>query len=442
MQPFAERFAIGHNGNIVNERELRASISLWKYLRHAFELKSDTDSELILYAIENYWDDNLKFYENIGKVLKEFVIGSYSLAMIAENNLAGIRDPRGVWPLNIAQIGGMCILSSEEQAIRKLVELSGYKGGIDFIREVENGEIISAGDEGGWISHKGILQPMPSRRCCMDWSYLTSPDEPAVGEFRYACGKIHGKMFKSEGRKADYVTGIPQSGIIPAQGFADGSGIKYQQGAIAISPYYTGRQFLREYFAQEKFVYDEMRLKGSRVVVTEDTLIKANTMEAIIKRTRENGVEELHVRICFPPYITGCELGIHTNKDSLIARELDPEQVMPESNVEKLVEMYFLSRFFGVDYKREELIERVKKPDFSIREIVEESIKREMNFLGREKTGKIDELRFSLKYLTKEQIDEAYKAVGINPEGVCNGCISPNAKGYAEEMGKFVIGAV
>ncbi len=432
VQPFSSgNYALAHNGNIVNQTEARKEIEFMRHMRHAFNLQSTTDSELILYMVLNYWDSNLGIAENIGSVLENFAVGSYSLSMLAHNNLVGVKDPRGYWPLHMARVGGMLVLASEQQAIEKLVGFSGFKGEVE-VREVESGEIVLSEEEGEWLSYKGAITPKQSQRCALDYAYLMSPDEPKLQRFRYACGELLGKDFNCKKEGVDYVLGIPNSGMIPAKGFSYASGVDCKEGVIKVNPGYIGRQFMKEEFSEEKFVYDGAELEGRRIVIVDDSIIKANTLDTLLRRIREKGVEEAHIRIIFPPFITGCLLGIHANKDELIASKLNLHEI----------EYYFMARFFGVDYKRDDLVGKIKDAHFDIKGLVDESVKRNMNFLTEGQRGRVHESRFSLKYLTREQRDKAYAAIGINPRDICNACVLPNASGYTQEMKEYIIGRV
>ena len=386
----------------------------------------------------------------LAETLENCVKGAYSLSMIVDGRLVGIRDPKGTWPLWFAEIDGMYLLSSEKYAIHKLVELSCYHPDKMNIRKMTKGEVL-------FLSHetplRWAMKPQQGAECRLDHVYMRSNEELEVFGIRHENGMVLAEFYTP--KNADAVVPVPESGIIPARSFSKKSGIEYQE-LIEINPDFRGtRQFIGEDFSIDKFTYNAKEINGKILISVDDSIIKGNTMESLIRRLSKYGAKEVHVRVSFPPFVSGCKSGTHADKKDLIAGELNPKEV----------EFYFAARFYGVDYERNDLIKWIKEheakllktlvfgrimPEFTtnwyknrlLKELVAESAEKGKNFLGEGQRRIIDISKFSIRYLSLHQSDRVYRANGIDPHEICRGCVKRGGKGYAKDFRPYVMGKV
>jgi amidophosphoribosyltransferase len=422
--------ALSHNGNLTNEKELRDIVieeenRLWDRSM----LTSTTDSELILHKL------CLNFYENpelqIEKLFSQAlngIRGAYSLTAIINDNLLGLRDPYGFWPLFMARLGNIVMFSSEETPIRKFIESAGYKlQSSDFLREVKRGD-IEAVKPNRLTTHTNLLPHKPERECSFDFSYLRWHEE--VKTLRKTCGSLLWELYPVE---ADFVVPVPRSGIYYAHGLSEKSGIPYKQ-LIGINPDYREKQhrgFLepnkkrRLETAKEKYTFPDS-YEGLRIILPEDSIVRGTTLGYLIKTIRLRNIDEIHVRAGTPAFVIPCYLGVHTpTKNELIANSLS------ESKVEK----YFESIFYGVDYSEDRVISFIKRGS-SVEEIVAESIKDKKNYLKDPEMRKVVPGKFSLKYIPLKYFNRAFDLAGLNSKTKCYACQIPDGNGYPMELKK------
>jgi amidophosphoribosyltransferase len=256
--------------------------------------------------------------------------GTYSLVAITRRKLIGMRDPYGVRPLVLGRLDGALILSSETCALDII--------GAQFIRDVEPGEMIVI-DEQGVRSIKPFAK-IPRRFCIFEYIYFARPDSTMEGRNVYAVRKrIGAELARESPVEADMVVPVPDSGVPAAIGYAEQSGIPFEFGIIR--NHYVGRTFIeptqhiRLLGVRLKHNANAARLKGKRVVLVDDSIVRGTTSVKIVQMVRNAGAKEVHLRISSPPTTNPCFYGIDT-----------PERRELLAATRNLAEMI---RYIGVD---------------------------------------------------------------------------------------------
>jgi len=292
--------AVGHNGNLVNAAELRGELEA-----AGVPFESTTDSEIIARLIASQDTESLE--EAVARTMARLE-GAYSVIVLSEDSLIGVRCPYGVRPLSIGQLeGGHYMLASETCAIQTL--------GAMFVREVAPGEIVTI-DRHGLRTRQGL--PMQRYATCMfEFIYFSRPDSTLFGrelhQIRYLMGRELAREHKIIGR-ADIVVPIPDTGNPAALGFAEESGIPYREAVIKNR--YIARTFIqpdqrmRELGVKMKLQPLRGQLAGKRVVMVDDSIVRGTTTGQIVKLLFESGASEVHVRITAPPITHPCFYGI------------------------------------------------------------------------------------------------------------------------------------
>ena len=320
IQPILVNFAMGslaiaHNGNLVNAGILKAELEAYGSI-----FQSTMDSEVIIHLIAQSRMSNL--HERIVDALQH-VQGSYSLLLLAEDELIGLRDPHGFRPLVLGELGGAYVLASETCAL-DLIEAT-------YIREIEPGEMVV-------INGSGIHSTFPFKRanpshCIFEFIYFARPDSYVFGQSVYTTRKEFGRQLAREtGVQADVVIPVPDSGVPAALGYAEEAGIPFGLGLIR--NHYIGRTFIeprqtiRHFGVKIKLNPVKDVLKGKRVVVVDDSIVRGTTSKKIIKMIRNAGASEIHMRISSPPTMYPCYYGIDTpTRQELIASSHSIEEI-------------------------------------------------------------------------------------------------------------------
>ena len=421
--------SLGHNGNITNEGELREMIiGEEKRLQElGLSLKSTTDSELLLHsiALELYKHPDKPLPDIIGNAMQP-VRGAYSIVGTIDDKLIGFRDPHGIKPLVFGQLGDdIAVFASEGHTIRDFAEAAGYDA---EIRPVGNGELIVVDSNG--VSEHRYTPPKKKLFCSFEWAYLQSPKEEDAARLRQTLGrrlwKKSGVDIRSGGEYS--VVPIPRSGIIYAFGFSKDSGIPYQN-QIKISESYI-RSFMgatqeeRQSGVRNKHKFEDSYI-GKAMFLTDDSIVRSNTMSYIVRELRDRNVEELHVMVGTPQIVNPCWLGVQIpNTDELIAADLTGKQV----------ERYFESIFYGAEYEIDELKGLVGGGN-SVQSIVDQSISEGKNrYLNNLNMTEVVEGKFSLTYLTLKDFKGAFDEIGINSNDICTACMQKNGSGYTPAM--------
>jgi amidophosphoribosyltransferase len=320
IQPLLVNFALGglavaHNGNIVNAGILKAELEAYGSI-----FQSTMDSEVVIHLIAQSRMATL--HERIVDALQHLQ-GSYSLLLLAEDELIGVRDPQGFRPLVLGKVGDAYVLASETCAL-DLIEAT-------YIREIEPGEMV-------FINGSGVTSTFPFKQkepshCIFEFIYFARPDSIVFGQNVYSLRKEFGRQLARESSvPADVVIPVPDSGVPAALGYAEESGIPFDLGLIR--NHYVGRTFIeprqsiRHFGVKIKLNPVRDALKGKRVVVVDDSIVRGTTSKKIIKMIRNAGASEVHMRISSPPTTHPCYYGIDTpTRQELIASSHSIEEI-------------------------------------------------------------------------------------------------------------------
>ncbi|NLY98636.1 MAG: amidophosphoribosyltransferase [Clostridiaceae bacterium] len=319
-QPLTVRYrggsiALAHNGNLVNTEELKSRLE-----EDGTVFQTTIDSEVIANLIARFRGNGI--IHAIERTM-DMIKGSYTLVLMTEDSLIGIRDPYGLRPLCIGKLQDGYVLASESCAL-DVIEA-------EFIRDVEPGEIII-------IDHTGLSSkkvPIRNRRasCIFEYIYFARPDSVIDGISVYAARKNAGKILATEHpADADLVIAVPDTSIPAAIGYAEASGIPFGEGLIKNR--YVGRTFiqpkqeLRETAVRLKLNSLKSNVFGKRIVMIDDSIVRGTTGKQIVNSLRMAGAKEVHLRISSPPVTYGCHFGIDTpNREQLIGAMKTVEQI-------------------------------------------------------------------------------------------------------------------
>ncbi|NOZ83122.1 MAG: amidophosphoribosyltransferase [Euryarchaeota archaeon] len=322
-QPFVVRhshgtIAIAHNGNIVNAEELREKL---KAAGQAFV--STTDTEVIAHLIVREYLRTGDMVEAISMSMRKLV-GSYSLVLLTDDALIGVRDPLGIRPLSMGRMGKSGVIFASETVAFDVINA-------EFERDVKPGEIVVVSEEG---VHSHRPYKLPRRAHCMfEYVYFSRPDSVLNGipvyEVREKLGML---MAEEDDTEADLVTPIPDSAIPFALGYSRAKGVPYREGLIRNR--YVGRTFIlpsqqaRELAVKLKLNPLVRQLSGKRVVLFDDSIVRGTTSRRIISLLRGAGAKEVHMRVGCPPIRSPCMLGIDMpTRSELIAGGRSVEEI-------------------------------------------------------------------------------------------------------------------
>jgi amidophosphoribosyltransferase len=320
IQPILVNFALGglaiaHNGNLVNAGLLKDELEAYGSI-----FTSTMDSEVIIHLIAQSRMATL--HERIVDALSH-VQGSYSLLIITEEELIAVRDPNGFRPLSLAELDGGYVVASETCAF-DLIEAT-------YIRDIAPGEMVIINSKG--IRSTFPLKPAEPSHCIFEFIYFARPDSMVFGQNVYTIRKNFGRQLAREtGIEADVVIPVPDSGVPAALGYAEEAGIPFDTGLIR--NHYIGRTFIeprqsiRHFGVKIKLNPVKDALKGKRVVVVDDSIVRGTTSKKIIKMIRNAGATEIHMRISSPPTSFPCFYGIDTpTRQELIASTHSIEEI-------------------------------------------------------------------------------------------------------------------
>ncbi len=306
-------FAVGHNGNLTNGLTLRRQL-----VKDGAMMQSTSDTEVILHLVAQ--SRRNRFVERFIDALRT-IEGAYSLVGLTNKKLVGARDPLGIRPLVLGELGGCPILASETCAL----DIIGAK----YVRDVENGEVVVF-DEEGVQSHKPF-PPMAPRPCIFEYVYFARPDSIVGGKHVYDIRKIMGRELAREApADADVIVPVPNSGVPAAIGYAQASGIPYELGIIR--NHYVGRTFIeptqqiRQLGVRLKHSANRTAVAGKRIVLIDDSIVRGTTSVKIVQMMRDAGATEVHFRVASPPITHPDYYGIDTpERDKLLAATHDLE---------------------------------------------------------------------------------------------------------------------
>jgi amidophosphoribosyltransferase len=300
--------ALAHNGNLLNAAEIRRELE-----QQGAIFRSTTDTEVIVHLIARSPETRLA--DQVVDALRH-VRGAYSLLLMTEKEMIGVRDPFGFRPLVLGRLGLSTYILASESCALDLIDA-------EYVREVAPGEMIVINEAGVEFFH-----PFPQTRqafCIFEFIYFARPDSIVFDKDVYPIRKALGRQLAREASvEADVVIPVPDSGVPAALGYAEEAGIPFEMGLIR--NHYVGRTFIepqqaiRHFGAKVKLNPVKHFLRGKRVVVVDDSIVRGTTGQKIVTLLKNAGAKEVHVRISSPPSISPCFYGIDTpSKRELIA---------------------------------------------------------------------------------------------------------------------------
>ena len=316
--------AVAHNGNLTNAYEVRRTLVDRGCL---FQSTSDTETIIQLIAISEYG----RVVDRLIDALSQ-IEGAYALVAITQKKLIGVRDPWGVRPLILGKLGNSFVLASETCALDII--------GADYVRDVEGGEIVII-DETGLQSIKPFSK-RAQRFCIFEYIYFARPDSYLEGRNVYEMRKnIGAELGRESSVDADLVVAVPDSGVPSAIGYAQETGVPFELGIIR--NHYVGRTFIeptdhiRHLGVRLKHNANTEYLKGKRVVLVDDSIVRGTTSIKIVDMVRNAGAKEVHMRISSPPTTHSCFYGIDTpEKEELLAGRYNVNEMADLINVDTL----------------------------------------------------------------------------------------------------------
>ncbi|HET6388116.1 amidophosphoribosyltransferase [Hyphomicrobium sp.] len=334
-------FAVAHNGNLTNALTLRREL-----ISSGAICQSTSDTEVILHLLSR--SKKRRIVERLVDAIRQ-VEGSYALVCLTNDMMIGVRDPIGIRPLVIGRLGQSYVLASETCALDMV--------GAEFVREVDNGEVVVITDE-GLESHRPF--PLrPARPCIFEYIYFARPDSIVGGQTVYDIRKRMGvELAREAPTAADVIVPIPDSGVPAAIGFSQQSGIPFELGIIR--NHYVGRTFIepeqriRQLGVKLKHSANSGVIRGNRVVLIDDSVVRGTTSKKIVQLIRDAGATEVHMRISSPPITHPDFYGIDTpSKKDLLAANMSLEEMRDFMGADSLA---FLSvdgiyRAIGLDHR-------------------------------------------------------------------------------------------
>ena len=317
-------FAVAHNGNLTNARKLRHDL-----VRDGAIFQSTMDTEVLLHLVAR--SSRPRFLERLIDALQK-IEGGYALVGLTGKKLIGARDPVGLRPLVLGRLGDAYVLASETCALDII--------GAEFVREVENGEIVVISDKG--IESHRFTQARPASPCIFEYVYFARPDSIVQGRSVYEVRRRMGHELAAETMAdADVVVPVPDSGVPAALGFSEASGIPFQMGIIR--NHYVGRTFIqptqtgRQSAISKKHSPNKAVLEGKRVVLVDDSIVRGNTSKKIVQMVKDAGAKEIHFRSASPPIVNPDFYGIDmAAKSELFAAIHTHEEMVRELKVDSL----------------------------------------------------------------------------------------------------------
>ena len=316
--------AIAHNGNLTNARRLRQEL-----VQSGAIFQSTMDTEVALQLIAK--STKPRMTDKLIDAMRQ-IEGGYALVALTGKKLIGARDPIGLRPLVLGQLGDAYVLASETCALDII--------GAEFVREIENGEVVIITEDG--IESITPFAPRPARPCVFEYVYFSRPDSVIQGRSVYEVRRRMGHYLAQETpAEADVVVPVPDSGVPAAIGFSEQSGIPFQLGIIR--SHYIGRTFIqptqasRQTSVSKKHSANRAVLKDKRVILIDDSIVRGNTSKKIVQMVRQAGAREIHFRSASPPIKHPDFYGIDMpSKDELFAARYDLETMRKDLGVDSL----------------------------------------------------------------------------------------------------------
>ena len=320
--------ALAHNGNLVNTKALRS-----KLVDLGVSFRSPTDSEVASKLIAYFTQETQHMREGI-RLTMQLLEGAYAMVLITAEALYAFRDPNGIRPLSLGRLPGDkgWVVTSETAGLDIV--------GAEFVRDIAPGEVVRINEQG--VVSEQAIQPRSSALCIFELVYLARPDSYLDGlsvfEARMAMGAA---LSKEAPIDADWVIGVPDSGVPAAIGYAVASNIPYMEGIVKNR--YVGRTFiqptqaLRQRGVRLKLNPLTAVIKGKRLILVDDSIVRGTTSQQLVRMLRDAGAAEVHMRVVSPPVIWPCFYGIDTeSQDQLIASHMSIEQIRQHIGADSL----------------------------------------------------------------------------------------------------------
>ncbi len=319
--------ALAHNGNLVNTTVLRDGLK-----DRGIKFRSTTDSEVIATLIGAFTQQHHHIRDGIRETMK-LIDGAYAVVLITEEALYAFRDPHGVRPLVLGKIDGRGWVVASETCALDIV-------GAEYVRDVAPGESLKISADG--VEAQQAVPAEKSSLCMFEFVYFARPDSEILDCSLYEARRRMGEALAHEApADADFVIGVPDSGIPAATGFAHESGLPYGEGLAKNR--YVGRTFIspsqtiRQQGIRLKLNPLKHAIKGKRLVVVDDSIVRGNTTQKLVKLLRDAGAAEVHMRITSPPVVWPCFYGIDTDtQDQLIASSHSVEEIRAHIGADSL----------------------------------------------------------------------------------------------------------
>jgi amidophosphoribosyltransferase len=324
------QIAIAHNGNLTNAAQLREELEARGSI-----FQTTVDSEIILHLLAQPCLNGSR--NNLIETVRR-IEGAYSLAIMTENELIGVRDPNGFRPLCLGKLGDAWVLASETCAL----DLINAK----FVRDVEPGEIVAI-NEHGLTSVQAFPEHERRAFCIFEYVYFARPDSTIANRNVYKVRVEMGRQLAREFPiKADVVVPVPDSGNCAALGYSLESGIPFEMAFVR--NHYVGRSFLqpsqliRDFDVRVKLNLIGELVKGKRVIVVDDSIVRGTTCKTRVNSLKEAGAKEVHVLVSCPPHMNPCVYGIDfPDRSKLMAANHSLEEIRKYLNADSL---YYLSQ--------------------------------------------------------------------------------------------------
>ena len=320
-QPVFARYDLGemaivHNGNFTNAEEVRNRL-----IKRGAIFQTFMDTENLIHLIAKSEKD--KLLDRIIDAVQK-IEGAFSLVFLSRTKMFAMRDRFGFRPLSLGRLpNGGYIVASETCAFDLV--------GATFVRDVEPGELLIF-EEGKAFQSIKIFEPTP-KHCIFEYVYFARPDSSVFGQSVYESRKNMGKeLAKIKPVEADLVVPVPDGGVPAAIGYAQESGIPYEMGIMR--NHYIGRTFIeptqemRDLKVKMKLSPMTDIIKGKKVIVIDDSIVRGTTSRRIVRMLKEAGASEVHMRISSPPTTDPCFYGVDTpNKENLIAANMGVDEI-------------------------------------------------------------------------------------------------------------------
>ncbi len=319
-QPVFARYDLGemsivHNGNLTNAQEVRDALIAKGAIFQTF-----MDTENLIHLIAK--SDEEKLLDRIIDAVKK-IEGAYSLVFLSRSKMFAMRDPHGFRPLSLGRVGDGYVVASETCAFDLI--------GAEFVRDIEPGELLVFEKDKAPQSIK-VFEATP-KHCIFEYVYFARPDSDVFGKNVYQMRKNMGvALAREKPVEADVVVPVPDGGVPAAIGYSQESGIAFEMGIMR--NHYIGRTFIeptqemRDLKVKMKLSPIISMIKGKRVIVIDDSIVRGTTSRRIIRMLKDAGAAEVHMRISSPPTTDPCYYGVDTpDKDKLIAANMSSDEI-------------------------------------------------------------------------------------------------------------------